>query len=64
MPKKVEWYRLNAERCQQLAKTSHDPEAKRAMAAMADSWLLLATQRDKNLERRVRSVAPSEPNPK
>jgi hypothetical protein len=51
MPKKVEWYRLNAERCQQLAQTFTDPEAKRALAAMADSWLMLAAQRVKNIEK-------------
>jgi hypothetical protein len=64
MPKKVEWYRLNAERCQQLAQTFTNPEAKRALAVMADSWLMLAAQRVKNVEKRVKAVAPGEPKPK
>ncbi len=51
MPKRVEWYRQNAEKCQQLAQTFKEPEAKRAVAAMADSWLMLAAQRVKNIEK-------------
>jgi hypothetical protein len=51
MPKQVEQYRLNAEKCQQLAQTFEEPEAKRALFAMADSWLTLAAQRLKNIEK-------------
>ncbi len=50
MPKHVEQYRLNADRCQQLAQTFKDPEAKRALFAMADAWLMSA-QRVKNIEK-------------
>jgi hypothetical protein len=51
MPKRVDWYRLNAERCQQLAQTFKDPDAKRTLSVMADSWLMLAAQRVKNIEK-------------
>ncbi len=65
MPNKVEWYRLNAERCQQLAQTFKDPEAKRTLAVMADSWLMLAAQRVKNIEKKlVKAVLPGEPKRK
>ena len=62
MPKKVEAYRLNAERCQQLAQTFKDAEAKRALFAMADAWLMLAAQRVKNIEGRT-TVLPGDPKP-
>jgi hypothetical protein len=58
MPKKVEWYRLNAERCQQLAQTFKDPEAKRTLAAMADSWLMLAARRVKKIAMRMNATPP------
>ena len=58
MPKKVEWYRLNAERCQRLAETFKDPEAKRTLAAMADSWLMLAARRVKRVAERVNATPP------
>jgi hypothetical protein len=60
MPKKVEWYRLNAERCQQLAQTFKEPEAKRALFARADSWLMLAAQRAKNIEKACKNM-PADP---
>jgi hypothetical protein len=60
MPEKVEWYRQNAERCRQLAQTFRDPEAKRAVAAIADSWLMLAAHRVKNIEK-ARGNLPGEP---
>jgi hypothetical protein len=40
-----------AEKCQQLAQSFTDPEAKRALSVMADSWLMLAAQRVKNIEK-------------
>jgi hypothetical protein len=58
MPKKVEWYRLNAERCQQLAQTFKDPEAKRTLPAMADSWLMLAARRVKQIAKSVNATPP------
>ena len=50
MPEQVEQYRLNAEKCLELAQTFNDLEAKRTMLAMADAWLMLAAQRVKNVE--------------
>jgi hypothetical protein len=62
MPKKVEWYRQNAEKCRQLAQSFTNPEAKRAMFAMADSWLMLAAQRVKNIEKKLeKAVLPGSP---
>ncbi len=53
MPKKVDWYRQNAEKCQQLAQTFKDPDAKQTLAMMADSWLMLAVQRVKSLDKKL-----------
>jgi hypothetical protein len=50
MPERVDQYRLNADKCLELAETFKDPEAKRTMFAMADAWLTLAAQRVKNIE--------------
>jgi hypothetical protein len=46
----VERYRLNAEKCLQLAQTFNDLEAKRELLVMANAWLVLAAQREKNIE--------------
>ena len=49
----VETYRLNAEKCLELAQTFNDQErkrVKRVMLDMANAWLLLAAQREKNVE--------------
>jgi hypothetical protein len=46
----LERYRLNAEKCLQLAQTLNDLDAKREMLVMANAWLLLAAQREKNIE--------------
>ena len=43
-------YRLNAEKCLELANTFSDPESKRALLVMANAWLLLAEQSRKNSE--------------
>ena len=43
-------YRLNAEKCLELATTFSDPESKRALLVMANAWLMLAAQRSKNSE--------------
>ncbi len=59
MPKKVEWYRLNAERCHQLAQTFTGSEAKRTVSVMADSWLMLAAHR---ILARTRHHDPAEPS--
>ena len=50
MPKRVDQYRLNAVKCFELSQTFRDPDARRALFAMADAWLMLATQRIKNIE--------------
>ncbi len=46
---RLESYRLNAEKCLELAQTFKDFDAKRTMLAMADAWLLLAEHREKNV---------------
>jgi hypothetical protein len=45
----VERYRLNAEKCLQLAQNFQEPEAKRELLVMANAWLALAAQREKNI---------------
>ena len=50
MSEQVERYRLNAEKCLEVAQTFNDLEVKRTMLAMADAWLMLAAQRVKNVE--------------
>jgi hypothetical protein len=46
----VERYRQNAEKCLQLVQSFNDPDAKRSLLAMANAWLTLAAQREKNIE--------------
>ncbi len=57
MPKQVEKYRLNAEKCFEAAKTFNDPEAKRTMLAMAHAWTMLAVQRVKNIAGALESLS-------
>jgi hypothetical protein len=57
MTELVEMYRRNAERCLQLGQDSKELEAKRALLVMANAWLMLAAQRQKNIE----TASPSEP---
>jgi hypothetical protein len=38
----------------------NDPEARRAVAALADSWLMLAAQRVKNIEKARRNGEPKQ----
>jgi len=45
----VERYRRNAERCLRLVQSFNDPEARRSLLAMANAWILLAAQREKNV---------------
>ncbi len=47
---RVARYRLNAEKCLELASTFSDPERKRALLVMANAWLMLAEQSRKNSE--------------
>jgi len=46
----VKRYRRNAEKCLRLVQDFGDPEAKRSLLAMANAWLMLAAQREKNIE--------------
>jgi predicted RNA-binding Zn-ribbon protein involved in translation (DUF1610 family) len=71
MAERVQWYRLNAEKCLELVGSCRDPEAKRALLVMANAWLMLAAQRAKNIEamqaseaapHRVRGREMSDPN--
>jgi hypothetical protein len=62
MPERVDRYRLNAEKCYELAQNFKDPEAKRTMLAMADAWLMLAAQRVKNVEPLLNKPPPSGTN--
>ena len=50
LPGLVERYRLNAEKCLRLAQNFQELEAKRELLVMANAWLVLATQREKNIE--------------
>jgi hypothetical protein len=47
---RLERYRLNAEKCLELAQTFNDQERKRIMLGMANAWLTLAEQHLKNSE--------------
>jgi len=46
----VKRYRQNAERCLRLIQNFNDSEAKRSLLAMANAWLMLAAQREKNIK--------------
>jgi hypothetical protein len=50
MPERVKQYRLNADRCFELAKRLTDPESKHSLLVIANAWLRLAAQRAKNTE--------------
>ncbi len=50
MAERVDQYRLNADKCLELAESFKDPDAKRTLFAMAAAWLTLAAQRIKNIE--------------
>ena len=47
---RLERYRLNAEKCLTLAQTFNDPQSKRTLIGMANTWLKLAEQHLKNSE--------------
>jgi hypothetical protein len=47
---RLERYRLNAEKCLALAQTFGDPQSKRTLIRMANTWLKLAEQHLKNRE--------------
>ena len=50
MTERAEQYRLNAEKCHELAQKFSEREAKRTMLSMADAWLMLAAQHVKPIE--------------
>jgi hypothetical protein len=50
MTARIEWYRLNAEKCLELAHRSVDPASQRSLLAMANAWLALAEQVSKKSE--------------
>jgi predicted RNA-binding Zn-ribbon protein involved in translation (DUF1610 family) len=50
MAELINRYRLNAEKCLELARTFTDFESKRALVAMAKAWSVLAA-RSKNIEK-------------
>src|SRR6516162_8775167 len=50
-------YRLNAEKCLELARTFKDFESKRSLVAMAKAWFALA-QRSKNIEEGYSTLCP------
>jgi hypothetical protein len=47
---RLERYRPNAEKCLALAQTFSDPQSKRTLIGMANTWLKLAEQHLKNRE--------------
>jgi predicted RNA-binding Zn-ribbon protein involved in translation (DUF1610 family) len=47
---RVDRYRQNAQKCFALAQKFKDPDARRSLFAMADAWVMLATQRVKHVE--------------
>ncbi len=59
MTERVERYRRNAEKCLGLSQAFQDVEAKLALLAMANAWLMLAAQREKNIE----TAPPNKPPP-
>ncbi len=62
MTELVNRYRLNAKKCVQLAADFKSPEAKRELLAMASAWLMLAAQREKNIETAPANHPPSPVN--
>jgi hypothetical protein len=50
MSELIDRYRRNAEKCLQLAQAFNDLDAKRALLVMANAWLTLAAQRQKNIQ--------------
>jgi hypothetical protein len=59
---RLDRYRLNAEKCLELAQTFNDQERKRIMLRMADAWLTLAEQHLKNSETVLMHETPTRAN--
>jgi hypothetical protein len=54
-------YRLNAEKCLELAQRFKQPDAKRTMVAMSRAWLILAEQHSKKSKTETLTTAPEPP---
>ncbi len=63
MTELVKRYRRNAVKCLELAQTFNEPEAKRELVLMANAWLSLAAQREKNIQTALPSEPPSPVKP-
>jgi hypothetical protein len=59
---RLERYRLNAEKCLALAQTFNDPQSKRSLIGMGNTWLKLAEQHLKNRETHI-SLRDPDPAP-
>ena len=57
---KIEDFRKHAQECRQLAAGLADEEKRRMLLGMADAWDSLAKNRQKDLDRQVRSEPPPE----
>jgi hypothetical protein len=57
-------YRLNAEKCFELAQRFKQPDAKRTMFAMSRAWLILAEQYSKKRETETLTTAIEPPTTK
>jgi hypothetical protein len=49
----VAQYRRHAEECEALAKTAKSPEEREMIANMADTWRMLADQRERLIQKRA-----------
>jgi len=58
MAELINRYRLNAEKCLELARTFKEVESKRSLMVMANAWLALAAQRSKNIDNRYSTPCP------
>jgi len=54
-------YRLNAEKCLELAQRFKQPDAKRTMVAMSRAWLILAEKHSKKSETETLTTATEPP---
>ena len=50
-------YRANAQECRQLARLIAKPEDRTALERMAQTWEMLTTQRERDIERRLFNFA-------
>jgi hypothetical protein len=59
---RLERYRLNAEKCFELAQTFNDQERRRVMLGMANAWLTLAEQHLRNSKTVLAHETPATTN--